>query len=80
MFLSWGFGSNSAPLVSLTHFDNYLDDGVTDIAAGRMSPVYGMNFSATSAHIPTYLSTVPFNRKSAVHPCLGLSPGMNIPS
>ena len=60
--------------------DKCVNEGFADIAAGRGQPVYGMNFLARTAQVPTYLADVPHNIRVGVHPHLNRSVGINVPT
>ena len=68
------------PLLDLHNLDAFMDDKLQEITDHLVSPVYGMNFSAVSTRLPTYLLDAPLNIHSAVNPHFSLSPEINTPT
>ena len=58
----------------------FIDQCFADIAAGRVRPYYGMNFTARNARLPSHLAHAPLNILNGVYPILDRSEGINVPT
>ena len=68
------------PAASLSVVEQAVTSMIESVAAGRVLPVYAMNFHNDGTALPSFLKDVPYHIDPAVNPALTVSPGINVPS